>query len=69
MEDKVTPGPCELSAMCLSASKMFGFTDHPPWQGEKDEKDGSDDPPYHMWRVLQQPGQCKNSLTSTCQGI
>lgn len=38
----MTSGPCELSAMSLSVSEMFGFTDHPPWQGEEHEKDGSD---------------------------
>lgn len=69
MEAKMTSGPCELSAMSLSASEMFGFTDHPPWQGEEEEKDGSDNPPCHTWRVLQQLGQCKDSLTSACQGI
>lgn len=42
MEEKMTSGPCELSAVSLSASEMFGFTDHPPWQGEEDEKDRSD---------------------------
>lgn len=42
MEEEMTSGPCELSAMPLSASEMFGLTDHPPWQGEENEKDGSD---------------------------
>lgn len=45
---EMTSGPCELSAMSPSASKMSGFTDHPPWQGEGEEKDRSDT--HHVTR-------------------
>lgn len=65
----MTLGSCELSATSLSASKMFGFIDHPQWQGEGQKKDGSDNLSCHLWGVLEQLGQHKNPLTSTCQGI
>lgn len=36
----MTLGSCELSAASLSASGIFGFVDHPQWQGEREKKDG-----------------------------
>lgn len=73
----MTSGSCELSALSLSASEIFGFVDHPQQQGERQKKDGERErkrmevTTRHVTYggVLEQLGQCKNPLTSTCQGI